>query len=251
MPTNLNKQDVDNITGLQYILGNHPFVNYNIYKNNQEVNNFFNSYVNSQGFNRILNNQENWWKQRHPYRKLWQSPKTKYVRDYYTEFQKYTPNQYIIGGMPIELSRSITRYDQPNRPIYQGRDILMGTDTTYYNMPFNFVQGHEYSHGKQPIVFNGWGGAQKEALDQNHNTKPGHDSKDDEKLADVQGLKYLFYKEGIYDVRKNKNINIKQVQKLRNKYPNLRPFKQMNDRQIQFQINNVAFTGKVTKQNFA
>ena len=110
---------------------------------------------------------------------------------------------------------------------------------------------HEYSHGKQPILFKGWrkGSSQKEALDQNKNTGPGHDSMDDEKLADIQGLKYLFYKEGIYDVRKNKDITTQQIQRLRKKYPKLRPFKQMNNKQIQFQLNHVAMNNIATSQN--
>ena len=72
---------------------------------------------------------------------------------------------------------------------------------------------------------------------------------DDEKLADIQGLKYLFYKEGIYDVRKNKDITTQQIQKLRKKYPKLRPFKQMNNKQIQFQLNHVAMNNDIANQD--
>ena len=83
--------------------------------------------------------------------------------------------------------------------------------------------------------------AQAEALNQNTNTEAGHDSLQNEKHADNWGLKYLLYKEGIYDARDDKDITIEQVKKLRKLYPELRPFKQMTDKEIQFQINHVAY----------
>ena len=36
---------------------------------NRDVVDYFNSYVNSEGYKRIQQNQSNWWKQRHPYGK--------------------------------------------------------------------------------------------------------------------------------------------------------------------------------------
>ena len=84
------------------------------------------------------------------------------------------------------------------------------------------------------------GSAQAEALEMNTNTKKGHDSYEYEKHADNWGLKYLLYKEGIYDARENKDITVDQIKKLRQKYSELRPFKQMTDEQIQFQLNHVA-----------
>lgn len=244
----LTTKDINNIKGLNLTTASDPVITWNIVKGNNEVNDFFNSYINSEGFNRIINNQENWWKARHPYRKFWKSPLTGQVTGYYKWANKYTPNYYIAKDLPIELSKSVTRWDQPNRRTYNARDIVVGAWGDEY--PFNFAAMHEYSHAKQPISFKGWleGGSQKEALDQNKNTKPGHDSMDDEKLADIQGLKYLFYKEGIYDVRKNKDITTQQIQKLRKKYPKLRPFKQMNNKQIQFQLNHVAMNDIATNQ---
>ena len=53
-------------------------------------------------------------------------------------------------------------------------------------------------------------------------------------------MKYLLFKEGIYDVRDNQDITIEQVQQLREKYPELRPLQQMTDEEVVFQINNVA-----------
>lgn len=242
----LTTKDINNIKGLNLTTASDPVITWNIVKGNNEVNDFFNSYINSEGFNRIINNQENWWKARHPYRKFWKKSFNR--TGYYKWANKYTPNYYIAKDLPIELSKSVTRWDQPNRRTYNARDIVVGAWGDEY--PFNFAAMHEYSHAKQPISFKGWlkGSSQKEALDQNKNTKPGHDSMDDEKLADIQGLKYLFYKEGIYDVRKNKDITTQQIQKLRKKYPKLRPFKQMNNKQIQFQLNHVAMNDIATNQ---
>lgn len=246
----LSTKDINNIKGLNLTTASDPIKTWDIVKGNNEVNDWFNSYINSPGFQRILNNQSNWWKQRHPYRKFLKNPLVGQVKGYYNVAQKYTPNYYIAKDLPVELSKSVTRYDQPDRFTHNSRDIVVGA---YGNtFPFNFAEMHEYSHAKEPISFEGWpkGGAQKEALDQNKNTKPGHDSKDNEKLADIQGLKYLFYKEGIYDVRKNKDITIQQIQKLRKKYPNLRPFKQMNNNQVQFQLNNVAMNDNLNIKDY-
>jgi hypothetical protein len=64
----------------------------------------------------------------------------------------------------------------------------------------------------------------------NQNTKKNnHDEYRDEKMADLWGLRYLLYKENIYDSRSDKDITIEEIQKLRDKYPNLRPFQQMDN----------------------
>lgn len=236
----LTKQDIKNIKGFNLTETFDPIKMWDIVKGGSEVNNFFNSYINSSGFKRIINNQKTWWKKRHPYRKWIKNPPVARTIGYYKAAERYTPNYYIAKLLPIELSVTKARYDQPNRPVLNYKDILIGQ---YGNeFPFDFTAMHEYSHGKEPYGFWGWWSdeVQKEALDQNKNTKLGHDSKDEEKLADIQGLKYLLYKEGIYDVRKNKDITIPKIQKLRNKYPKLRPFKQMNNKQLQFQLNHVA-----------
>ena len=73
-----------------------------------EVSDYFNSYLKSSGINRILNNQNTWWKSRHPYRKyysnsdkgtkLWldkaakTSPKI-YTADMYTD-QSFVNNNH-------------------------------------------------------------------------------------------------------------------------------------------------------------
>lgn len=239
----LNTQDIINIKTLPGY-SNNAVEYWKFSKGNSEPAKFFQSYINSQGFKRILNNQTRWWKARHPFRKYISNPDTQRVEDFYNVAKLMKPNYYIAKKLPIELSSTFTRSDQPKRLFKNSKDIVIGGDKNYTNedLPFNFVVGHEYLHGINPtdVLFTWENSAQGEALQQNTKTHPGHDSKEEEKLADIQGLKYLLYKEGIYDVRKNKDITIPQVQKLRKKYPKLRPFTQMNNKQVQFMINNVA-----------
>lgn len=215
----------------------HYFNFWNFQKGNQEVSNYFNSYLNSPGFNRIINNQNKWWESRHPYKKFYSNP-DKGTQAWFKAARKVNPYLYTVD---MYSDQSTTLY---NTNVGGQRSIFIGRRNSEF--PQQFVIGHEYLHGKAP--FNNIGNnplfnpesAQAEALKQNTNTKNRHDSQQDEKHADNWGLKYLFYKEGIYDSRSNKDINIKQVKQLRQKYPNLRPFQQMSDEQIMFQINNVA-----------
>ena len=53
---------------------------------------------------------------------------------------------YIAKELPIELSKSVTRWDQPERRTYNARDIVVGAWGDEY--PFNFAVMHEYSHRK-------------------------------------------------------------------------------------------------------
>lgn len=215
----------------------HYFNCWNFQKGNQEVSNYFNSYLNSPGFNRIINNQNRWWESRHPYRKFYSNP-DKGTQAWFKAAREVNPYLYTAD---MYSDQSTTLY---NTNVGGQRSVFIGRRASEF--PYQFVIGHEYLHGKAP--FNSIGNnplfnpqsAQAEALKQNTNTESGHDSQQDEKHADIWGLKYLFYKEGIYDSRSNKDINIDQVKQLRQKYPNLRPFQQMNDNQIMFQMNNVA-----------
>lgn len=208
-------------------------------KGNSEVNNFFNSYLKSKGIQRILNNQDKWWESRHPYRKWYSNPDIG-TRERLKQMQKINPYFYT-ADMYTDMSTATTSLELPEKIITVGRN-----EDFDRQFPYNFTIGHEYAHGKNPFKFNlgkifANKSAQAEALNQNTNTKPGHDSLQAEKYADNWGLKYLLYKENIYDVRSNKDITIDQIKKLRKLYPNLRPFKQMNDKEIQFQLNHIAY----------
>ena len=216
---------------------------FDIQKDTSDVDSFFNSYLQSQGLQRILKNQKQWWNKRHPYKKLytnWDQGTTNILNMAKEENpHTYTSNHSTTSSLAILQPKF---YGPSNHTILIGRNNYENNE---YDFNKTFVTGHEYAHGKTPTLF--WkpvtfseSSAQGEILQQNQNTKEGHDSEMDEKHADNWGLKYLLYKEGIYDARSDKDITKEQVQKLRKKYPQLRPLQQMNDDQIMFQINHVA-----------
>lgn len=210
------------------------FNNWQFEKDNSDVADYFNSYLNSEGFERILNNQTEWWKKRHPYRKLY-SDADKGTRRWFEVAKKVEPYRYTSN---FPRDNYVYTVNLPQRIMMTGRN-----DDKIKNY---FYLGHEYFHGKNPhsigrqTPFNSRS-AQYEALKQNQNTeKNNHDEYSYEKNADIWGLKYLLYKEGIYDSRSNKDITIDEIKKLREKYPDLRPLQQMNDEQLMFMLNNVA-----------
>lgn len=222
----------------------HFFNYWKFQKDNSDVSEYFNNYLNSPGLERILNNQDKWWKSRHPYRK-WYSNSDKGTRKWLEIAKDVEPNVYT-ADLYIDNSESIQIPGEEQRTVIVGRKQPVYPDP--YEFSTNEVLGHEYAHGKTP--FNLFGGAefnkksaQAEALSQNINTEPGHDSRQHEKHADIWGLKYLLYKEGIYDSRSDQDITIDQIQELRKRYPNMRVMQQMTDQQLMFQLNHVADSG--------
>ena len=212
-------------------------------KGDKQLENYFNSYLNSEGFNRIINNQNKWWKKRHPYRKWYSSPDPRDRTKKWFEVAKET-NPYIYT---VDMYQDLSFANLPTRTVFIGRghNIFPNSEANQ-KFPYAFTAGHEYLHGKTPMylglpaIFQG-DSAQAEALDINQNTKINkHDEFRDEKHADIWGLKYLLFKEGIYDSRSKKDITLKQVEQLRKKYPKLRPLQQMTDEQIVFMLNHVA-----------
>ena len=230
------------------------FKEWKFQKDTSDVADYFNSYLNSQGFERIINNQNNWWKARHPYKKYYSNP-DKGTRQWFDIAKKVEPNRYLAD---MEALYSASYY----HPSEDQRFIIVGTDPYpwySYTKPEEMrhhpleTLAHEYAHGKAPFTLVGAASfdkysAQGEALALNTNTKPGHDSRQSEKHADLWGLKYLLYKEGIYDSRGAKDITIDEVKELRKRYPKLRPFTQMTDEQIVDQLNLVAFNNKLIKR---
>ena len=195
-----------------------------------EVGEYFKSYVNSEGFNRILNNQNTWWKNRHPYRKFYQSSETNKTKHY---TQKHFPPVVFSLDMYAEQSW----YKPGLHAAFVGDRMSKAWNDDGYDFTYDYTLGHETAHGMGVTYTNG----QEEALDQNQNTKINrHDEYRSEKHADLWGLRYMLYKEGIYDSRSNKDITVEEIQKLRDKYPNLRPFKQMTNEELMFQLNHVA-----------
>lgn len=225
------------------------FDHWDFQKEDKGLQKYFTSYLNSPGFKRIINNQNKWWKDRHPYRRWLHSPDpSDRTQEWFEIARTIKPSVYTFGSYS---DLSFANY--PKRTVFIGRYNSDDAFTT------DFVAGHEYLHGISPTFTVKFGkhsnisplsfdreSAQGEALNQRPERIPNeeewriHDGKQNERHADIWGLKYLFYKEGIYDSRSNKNITIQQVQKLRKKYPKLRPFQQMTDKQIMFMMNHVA-----------
>lgn len=253
----LTKEDIIRLLKLKdKFVGNNVtddylFEAFNFKKDNSDVADYFNSYIGSPGYQRIINNQNRWWEQRHPYRKFYDDP-DKGTQKWFKVAKRIEPHRYIVN-MPTDLSFVSKISDEDQRVMVTGKYNDWGDG---YEFSPIFVLGHEYAHGTAPHTVFGSAqfdskSAQGEALAQNTNTKPGHDSKKKEKHADIWGLKYLLFKEGIYDSRWGRDITIEEIQKLRKKYPNLRPFLQMTDKQIMFQLNHIAMNTNHNKKLLA
>ena len=194
-----------------------------------EVVEYFKSYINSPGFNRIFLNQDNWWTKRHPYRKY-------IINSQIDDTKEWYQNNKFPTVFSVDMYADQSFYRPWTHNVYVGQRSSSLTKKKSQHL-YEEALGHELSHGVSPTRYNG----QKEALDMNQNTKKNnHDEYRSEKMADLWGLRYLLYKEGIYDSRSEKDITTEEIQKLRDRYPNLRPFQQMNNEQLQFQLNHVA-----------
>ena len=214
----------------------------NNYSKSYDANNYFNSYLKSQGIRRILNNQKSWWEARHPFRKWYGNydPSTK-TQNPFGKIGKGILQQNIEYASTYNTPLYITDLPAETSTYYPKFNFgFIGTDNSSGEYPKYFVEGHEIAHSKYNLP-SAKDSAQMEVLQQNTKTKKNrHDELWDEKHSDLWGLRYLLYKEGIYDSRKNKNITPIQVLQLKKKYPKLRPFQQMNINQIVFQLNHVA-----------
>lgn len=201
-----------------------------------DVNSFLKSYVESEGFDRVRNNQLEWWKKRHPYRKLmypfglYDRGKVEGYKDNVSNWANYKTNYVLNGNPENSFSRNGATYTYRQ---YNGDNL---------EAPFDFVQMHEFDHLFNRGISNGT--INSEVLEFYKHIEPEYNSKPDEKHSDVLGTKYLLFREGIHDVRGNKDITPEEVQKLRDKYPQLRFLQQMNNEDAAFIINNVASNTK-------
>lgn len=205
-------------------------INKNIREGDYQVYDWIKSYVNSAGYDRIMQNQSTWWTNRHPYRKLLDLGRhlngAKILRE--------NVNKGVKPAMfDLDFYTTLS-FAQPN-----SKTTYTGTyDSNKF--PYNFVTAHELSHLYNNGMATWSNNANGEALLQNTNTEEGHDSLPKEKHSDILGLKYLLYKEGIYDARGKEDVTEKQVKQLREKYPELRPLIQMSDDKAAWMINHVA-----------
>ena len=147
---------------------------------------------------------------------------------------------FIFGSIEYvyeldEFKWRIRLNDELDNAVYYSKDFIKEDK----EFPFDFVQMHELDH-----LFNSTASSIRtinfEAMEQNTNTKKGHNSRPIEKHSDIIGLKYLLYKEGIYDARGGNDITPEQIGELRKKYPELRPLVQMDDEKAAWMINHVA-----------
>lgn len=216
---------------------------------NSEMEDFFKSYSTSEGIDRILANQKSWWEARHPYRKYLFSSGAKALKDAMFKGASVPSNMFVMEGYP-----QMSFYTPRLHSSFVYRPFLKQYDKDVEHEE-NETMAHEYAHGMQNAgdmtgysfsEFDDKFRGQKEALEQNRNTKPGHDSYDTEKHADIQGIKWLLFKEGIYDARGSEDITPEKINELREKYPNLRFFKQVEDNErAAWFINNVASNSNV------
>ncbi len=208
----------------------------------QDVIDFFNSYGSSEGFNRIRENQKNWWLKRHPYRKIWQfGPKTALNATNWLQDRMAGLNNGTADGiydLDTYTETSVMRSGNGHGAITVG--TIDGPE-----WPYLFALPHEIAHITNLAGFaTPSGSVQAEALEQNTNTQEGHDSRPSEKHSDIEALRYMLFKEGIYDSRGNEDATAEDIKKLREKYPKLRPLIQMDDEKAAWMINHVADADK-------
>lgn len=214
--------------------------NIRLHEDAQDVRDFFDSYTHSDGYQRIMDNQYSWFQQRHPYRR-WLVPQA----DISSEPGWWNLGRASLGDIVRDDNKNQNKYSKifaldgyPEVSFHTGAGtfVFKGNDYQYNSKkwPNNFVLAHEYAH-RFPQFYPG----NSEALSQNKNTKEGHDSQVDEKHSDIWGLKYLLYKEGIYDSRGKKDVAPVQIEKLRKKYPTLRPLLQMDNKKVAWMLNHV------------
>ena len=197
----------------------------------KEIKDFFQSYVNSEGFNRILNNQHTWYNKRYPNRSMvFPSQVEKLNKNFKRNIEKDDTVMLLLNGDPNWSGF----FKKPNASF---RFVFPGGEETE-SISNDFISGHEYAHSKDVGTYTN---GQQRALERNKNTLiNNHDEYKEEKHSDIWGLKYLLYKKGIYDSRENENATPEHIEQLRKLYPELRPLQQMSNEEAAWMINNVA-----------
>ena len=197
-----------------------------------EVANYFNSYADSPGFDRIINNQKKnvTWYKRVNYvsdaKRLRKSIKDNPL----SNIGVFDVDRFAEGGKNIYKGSAVSGTGKSLHVIINKDDPFVKDDYQYwFTVPHEMMHDYNYTHG-----------GQAEGLNKNQNTAPGHDSRLNEKHSDLEALRFMLYKYGIYDSRGTKDATPEDIQKLRNKYPDIRPLKQMDNEKAAWMLNNVA-----------
>lgn len=200
-------------------------------------------------------------------------PSKSFTEDYYSPNSAFLKavgerqQKYFNKKKPVDYSKAaekaLKRYNKSqvinvNFP-YQYSYGYPGTHETYLYLgtlpdwptqwPKEFVYGHEADHLTKHYYgyYKFLSEEQKNLLDLNTNTvvegdekATKHDSQYTEKRADLQGVKALLYQMGLFDPSTDTEISMESIIKLREKYPDLRPLKQMSNETLYKLLNLVA-----------
>lgn len=209
----------------------------------KSVADFFNSYADSEGFQRIIDNQAEWGKNRYPYKRLYNP--IEYGKTGYTSSANQLRKKLLEKPMGTEgvydMNASGGLGFNTTGPGFHFIINAAGNpfvDPHKEEFPYWFELTHEMLHD-----YNFVGLGQGDALNQNTGAKnDGHDNLKQEKHSDLEALRFMLFNEGIYDSRGNVDATSEDIKKLRELYPNLRPLEQMSDEQAAWMINHVADT---------
>lgn len=197
----------------------------------KEVADYFNSYAKSKGIDRIIKNQGklvSWWSR---------PTFVKSAKNLKRSLSKYPMTSYGVFDIDKFPTKGVNSSGYGYRTIINENPIY--EDKTF---PYLFTLPHEMMHTYNgdnifgPSVY----GGQAYGLGHNQNTEPGHDSQLNEKHSDLEALRFMLYEYGIYDSRGTIDATPEDIQKLRDKYPDIRPLKQMDNEKAAWMLNHVA-----------
>lgn len=213
-----------------------------------EPKEYFSQYLQSKGAKRIINNAYKWMDRY--YSNPWNQALTKLKiknNSYYGGIDNY---KYLIPKAGYALDNSTYYYTSqtPHTLIEHNtrnpRDIVYSNPTysdasmygTFRKWDTNYTDAHEYGHvftSELPIT--------RPVIDLFGSVVPyipgnEHDSRLDEKYADLEALRYQLYKTGIYDSRSDKNVTPEHIQKMRNR--NNRKDSNIFDRLLESELSN-------------
>lgn len=209
--------------------------------NAKDVIDYYNSYLKSEGLERINKNQldslidEDLTK----FKILREQENLAYHRNIRS---KYRPKVFTLTGYPEVSSYSPaynTGFVYKHENDYDDRK-----DEHPYITTLAHEIGHHWDIQNTP---------NRKALDINKGFKENqHDEYYHERMADLWSLRYLLYNKGIYDSRGKENVTPEQINKLREEYPNIRIFKQMKSNDdVAKMLNLVAYNNTNEKRNIA